>query len=238
METTAPKEPTARFEAVEIPVGEAGKVSGVVGIPQWWPTGRRVGVAIAHDVGDSMEGELVKGLHEHLAEHGYLCVRFNFPYVEAGKKRPDPLPTLERSYRSALKQLLRGAEETPAHLILIGFGLGGRVASQGVAGGIKADGLVLLSFPLHPSGKPGQQKPGAVYRIICPMLFVQGTRDPTCKLERLQELLLKIGAPTKLHVIQDANHTMELVRASQRTAEEVQAEILEEIDLFIHSAIE
>ena len=238
METTAPKEPTARFAAVEIPLGEAGKVSGVVGIPQWWPTGRRVGVAIAHDVGDSMEGELVKGLHEHLAEHGYLCVRFNFPYVEAGKKRPDPLPVLERSYRAALKQLLRGAEETPAHLILIGFGLGGRVASQVVAGGIKADGLVLLSFPLHPSGKPGQQKPGAVYRIICPMLFVQGTRDPTCKLERLQELLLKIGAPTKLHVIQDANHAMELVRASQRTEEEVQAEILEEIDLFIHSAIE
>ena len=165
-------------------------------------------------------------------------MRFNFPYAEAGKKRPDPLPVLERSYRAALKELLRGAEQTPAHLILIGFGLGGRVASQVVAGGIKADGLVLLSFPLHPSGKPGQQKPGAVYRIICPMLFVQGTRDPTCKLERLQELLLKIGAPTKLHVIQDANHAMELVRASQRTAEEVQAEILEEIDLFIHSAIE
>lgn len=238
METTALKEPTARFDAVEIPLGEAGKVSGVIGVPQWWPTGRRVGVVIAHDVADSMEGELVKGLHAHLAENGYLSVRFNFPYVEAGKKRPDPLPALERSYRAAMKQLLRGAEETPAHLILIGFGLGARVASQVVAQGVKADGLVLLSFPLHPSGKPGKQKPGAVYRIICPMLFVQGTRDPTCKIERLQELRRKIGAPTKLHVIQDANHSMELVRASQRTAEEVQAEILEQVDHFIHSVIQ
>ncbi|NRA01519.1 MAG: dienelactone hydrolase family protein [Myxococcales bacterium] len=238
MERTAPKEPSARFDAVEIPVGEAGKVSAVVGVPQWWPTGRRVGVVISHDVGDSMDGELVKVLHQRLAERGYLCLRFNFPYVEAGKKRPDPLPMLERSYRAALKQLLRGAEETPAHLVLIGIGLGGRVASQVVAQGVKADGLVLLSFPLHPSGKPGQQKPGAVYRIICPMLFVQGTRDPTCRIERLQELLRKIGAPTKLHVIQDANHAMELVRASQRTPEEIQAEILERVDSFIHSVIE
>lgn len=237
METIAPAEPTARIEAVEIEVAEAGKVSGAVGVPQWWPTGRRVGVVLAHDTGDSMEGELVKGLHAELAERGYLCVRFNFPFVEAKKKRPDPFPILERCYRAALQQLLRGGEQTPAHLILAGFGLGGRVASHVVGQGTKADGLVMLSYPLHPSGKPAQQKPGALYRIICPMLFVQGTRDPTCKLDRLQALMLRIGAPTKLHVIEDANHSMELVKAGERTNEEIRGEILEELDLFIQSAV-
>ena len=238
METSVPSEWTAKLEPVEIAVGESTKVSGVVGIPQWWPTGRRVGVVLAHDAGDSMESELVKGLHAHLTERGFLCVRFNFPFVESGRKRPDPLPMLERTYKAALQQLMRGTDETPAHLILAGVGLGGRVASQIVAQGIKADGLIMMSFPLHPSGKPAQLKPGALYRIICPMLFIQGTRDATCKLDRLQGLLRRIGAPTKLHVVEDGNHALEFVKGSPRTLEEIHSEILERIDRFIHDSVE
>jgi predicted alpha/beta-hydrolase family hydrolase len=230
-------ETTARFETVEIPVGTEGTVSGVVGTPQWWPTGRRIGVVLAHDTSGSMEQSLLKSLHAELAARGHLVVRFNFPYAEARKKRPDAPPVLEKAYRGALQRLLRDPQEAPAHLVLAGVGLGGRVASQVVAQGLKADALVLLSYPLHPSGKPAQQRAGFLFRVICPMLFVQGTRDATCKLDRLQEVLRRIGAPTRLHVIEDADHALQVIRRSGRTEEEVEAEVVNAVDAFIQRVV-
>lgn len=226
-------EATVKLESLQIPVTPELSVSGAVGIPQWWPTGRRVGVVLAHDSSGSFEDELVVRVHHALAERGFLTLRFNFPYAQQGRRRPDGAPALERAYRAATASLLRDPQNAPARLVLGGVGLGGRVAAQIVAQGLKADGLLFLSYPLHPAGKPARQRADALFRIICPMLFVQGTRDPTCRLDRLRLLLRRIGATTYLHVVEDGDHGFRLTKRNTRPAEEVEQEVVGAVDTFI-----
>ncbi len=107
------------------------------------------------------------------------------------------------------------------------------MASQVIASGTKADGLVCVSYPLHPAGKPSQQKTDALFRIICPILFVQGSRDSHCRIDRLQLLQRRIGAPTQIAVIEDANHDLQPVRRSHRTAEDITAETLAAVETFL-----
>jgi predicted alpha/beta-hydrolase family hydrolase len=224
---------TAKLETSQIPVTEEVAVTGVLAVPQWWPTGSRVGVALAHDAQSSSDADLVAALQHSLSERGCLSMRFNFPFAEQGKKRPDPEPLLERAFRAAIAFMLRDPQNAPSRLILGGVGLGARVAAQVVAGGLKADGLLLLSFPLHPPGKPGQQRVDALFRIICPVLFMQGTHDTSCRIDRLQLLLRRIGAPTELHVVQDADHDLMPVRRSERTPESLRAEVVKTVEQFV-----
>ena len=230
-------ETTAKLEPIRIPVTPEINVPGVVGIPEWWPIGTRVAVALAHDTSATLESELLVALHARLAERGYLTVRFNFPYAEEKRKRPDPSPLLEKSFRAAIASLMRDPQNSPARLILGGFGLGARVAAEVVSQGTKADGLVCLSYPLHPSGKPTQLRAEPLFRLICPMLFIQGTRDPTCKLDRLQTVLRRIGAPTDLHVVQDADHKLDVIKRSGRTPEEVQVEVVDAAERFLERIV-
>jgi predicted alpha/beta-hydrolase family hydrolase len=227
---------TAKAESIQISVAPEISVGGVVGIPEWWPTGTRVAVVLAHDSSANMDGEFLVAMHRALAERGYLSLRFNFPWVEGKRKRPDPPLLLERAYRAAIASLMRDAENAPARLILGGFGLGARVAADVVAHGVKSDGLVLVSYPLHPAGKPNRLRADPLFRIICPMLFVQGTRDASCKIDRLQTVLRRVGAPTGLHVVEDADHKLGLIKRSSRTPEEVQLEVLEAISAFLERA--
>jgi predicted alpha/beta-hydrolase family hydrolase len=223
---------TAKFEKIQIPVSPQIVVSGVIGIPEWWPTGARVGVVLAHDASGDMEQGLLTSLHGELAQRGYLCVRFNFPFAEQGKKRPDPPHMLERALRAAAQSLMRDPQDAPARLLVGGIGLGARTAADVVAQGMKADAVLALSFPLHPSGKPAQLRAESLFRIICPILFVQGTRNPTCRVDRLEALLRRVGAPTQLHVVEEADHRLEVVKRSGRSQEEVAAEVISAVDVF------
>ena len=114
-----------------------------------------------------------------------------------------------------------------------GFGLGARVASEVIAGGLKADGLICVSFPLHAAGKPSKQNADALYRIICPILFVQGSRDTRCRSDRLELMRRRIGAPTSIALIEDADHQLELIKRSTRLPEDVRAEVLGAIEGFL-----
>jgi alpha/beta superfamily hydrolase len=209
-------ETTAKLETVQIPVTPGTSVSGVLGIPEWWPTGERVGVVIAHDTNTTMEQELVTNLHLALADRGDLTLRFNFPYVEEGKRRPDAPTVLQRTLRAAIAFMLGNPQNAPARLVIAGLGLGGRTAGQVVAQGSKADGLIMMSYPLHPVGKPGQM-----------------TKDPTCRLERLKDVMRRIGAPTSLRVVEDADHGFGVAKRSPRTPEEVHSEVIEVAHRFI-----
>ena len=229
-------ETNVRLEATKIAVSPEVSVTGTVGIPAWWPSGHRVGVVLGHDVTSNLEHEFLVALHYSLAERGYLSLRFNFPFAEHGKKRPDPAPLLEKTFRSALASLMQDPQTAPARIVAGGFGLGARVASQVIAQGLLADGLICLGYPLHPSGKPNQQKADALFRIICPMLFIQGARDPYCRVDRLSEVLRRIGAPTRLHVVEDGDHGLGLIKRSTRTPGEVKAEILAAVESFLKSA--
>jgi predicted alpha/beta-hydrolase family hydrolase len=226
-------ETTAKMEPVQIPVTPEITLSGVLGIPEWWPTGQRVGVVIAHDTNATMDQDLVVTLHRALADRGDLTLRFNFPYAEAGKKRPDGPTLLQRALRAGVAYMMSNPQKGPARLVLVGHGLGGRVAAEVVAQGMKSHALLLLNYPLHPVGKPGQIRAEALFRIICPMLFIQGTKDPTCRLDRLRDVLRRIGAPTSLQVVEDADHNFGVAKRSPRTLEEVHEEVIAWTDRFI-----
>jgi len=232
-ESSAPAENKVRREIVQIPVTRDLRTTGTVAIPEWWPSGHRVGVVLLHDAGFDQNQPLLVALQDQLCERGYLTIRFNFPYAEAGKKRPDSPQLLERCVRGAISVLMNDPQIAPAQLVIGGAGLGARIAAETIAHGLKADSLFCLGFPLHPSGKPSQQKAEFLFRLICPILFVQGTRDPYCRVDRLQQLLRRIGTPTRLEVLEDADHTLRAIKRSARSQEEIDAQISKVVFSFL-----
>jgi predicted alpha/beta-hydrolase family hydrolase len=216
-------EPSARFEELKIslpePVHGLEKISAVLGVPRWWPTGARVGIVIAHGAGSNLSDPLVEHLHRELTERRYLTLRFNFPFAEAGKRRPDSIRVLRRTFRAAISALGRD----PADLA------GARV---------RVDGLFLLGFPLHSQGKPEKVRADELFRVVSPMLFLQGTRDRTCDLDVLRRTLSRVGAPTSLHVCQEADRHFKVPKRSARTEEEVREEVLGAADGWLHKVLE
>jgi len=230
-------ETNGRISTVQLAVSADVSVSASIGVPEWWPSGHRAGVVLAHGLGTDMGDELLVQLQHRLMARGFLSIRFNFPFAEQGKKRPDPLPLLERTFKVATRALLHNPEDAPALLVFGGFGLGARVASSVIASGQKADALLCLGYPLHPAGKPSQAKVDALFRIICPILFVQGSRDAHCRLDRLDLLRRRIGAPTRVAVIEDADHALTPIKRSSKTSEEIAAEVLGTVDAYLQRTI-
>ena len=175
-------EPSARFEEIRIPLPEPvhglDSVSAVIGIPRWWPTGARVSVVVAHGAGRDMNDPVIEHVMRELTERRYLTLRFNFPFAEAKKRRPDTVQVLRRTLRAAVGVLARDPTAAPAHLFLGGKGLGGTVAADLATSRLRVDGLFFLGYPLHPAGKPEQAQADQLYRLIAPMHFVQGC--PLC----------------------------------------------------------
>ena len=226
-----------KFETIRIPVMPEVAVTGVVATPEWWPSGQRIGLVIAHDaIGGKDEPTLV-AMQQALSAKGHLTLRFAFPFAEDKKKRPDAPVLLDRAFRAAVQAVLSDPENAPARILIGGIGLGARVATRVVSQGLKVDALFSLGFPLHPSGKPSHQDVDYMYRIICPMLFVQGARDPHCRIDKLEELLRRIGAPTRLHVVADCGPGLEPVKKTGRTAEQIRAEALVQIERFVQEVI-
>ena len=234
-------DPASRYEEIKIPLGEPihglDAISAVLGVPRWWPTGSRVGVVLAHGASGDMTSEAIEGLHRSLTERRYFCLRFNFPFAEAGKRRPDPLPVLRRTMRAALGALGRDPTAAPAHLFLGGIGLGGQVAADLAAARVRVDGLFLMAYPLHPANKPHELQPEQLFRIVSPALFLQGDRDATCDVEALRQTLVRVGAPTVLKVIAEADRTFKVLKKSGRTQEEVTEEMTRALDEWIRSIL-
>ena len=200
---------SAKFEEVQIPllarVRGLDSVSGVLGIPEWWPTGERVAMVLAHGAGNDLNDPLLVHLQRVLTQNQILTIRFNFPFAEKSRRaKPDPVESLELAYRCALAVLGRDPTAMPAHLFLGGFGIGARVAARLASERLQIDGLALFSYPLHPKGKPGDLQPDGLYRVVSPMLFAQGSQDPHCQPEALRKCLSRIGAPVTAYSIQGA----------------------------------
>jgi predicted alpha/beta-hydrolase family hydrolase len=227
-------EPSARFEEIKLPLTESvhglQEVSAVLGIPEWWPTGSRVAVAIAHGSSGGLSDPLIQHLHRRLTERKLLTLSFNFPFAEAGKRAAsDSMPVLERTFRSAIGLLGRDPTAAPAHLFIGGRGLGARVAAQLATSRLRLDGLFFLGFPLHVQDRPDQLRAENLYRIISPMLFVQGTRDRQCDLDALRRVLSRVGAPNSLHVAEEADQNFRVPKKSEGSSEEMRTEVLETV---------
>ena len=144
-----------------------------------------------------------------LAQAGLVTVRFNFPYAEAGRKWPDPDDALEGVFRLVLEYVAEMDEFKGLALYLGGKSMGARLAAQIVAKDVGASGLVFLGYPLHPPGKPEKLRDQPLYQLPCPALFIEGARDPFCRMDLLGKVLGQMPVRSDLHVIPGLGHSFE-----------------------------
>jgi len=231
-------EPTARFEQVRIPLREPihglEAVSGVLGVPEWWPTGARVGVVIAH--GSQKEDPLLEFLQQQLTERKFLTLRFQMPFVEAEKKRPDPPPVLLNTFRSAVTLLQSDPTAAPAHLFIGGKNTGALAAAHAATARLRVDGLFLLGYPLHKQDDPSVVQAERLFRVVSPILFLTGARDRHCDLAALRKVTLRVGAPTEIRSLEEADHAFR-VRKSERDPEDLQREVLAILEHWIRKIV-
>lgn len=235
-------EQSPRFEELKVPLPEPAsglrEVSAVLGIPEWWPTGSRVAVALAHGSANNMDDPVLVDIHERLTARRFLSLRFNFPFGEAGKRSgTDSVEVMDRTFRAALGVLGRDLSQAPAHLILGGKGTGARAAAHLATARLRIAGLFFLGFPLHPQDKKEKVQAESLFRITSPMLFIQGTRDRRCDVDTLRETLRHVGAPTRLHVVEEADHNFKVPKRSLRNEEEVRNEIFHVLSDWLASVI-
>jgi predicted alpha/beta-hydrolase family hydrolase len=177
----------------------------------------------AHGAGGYRDDASMTRLARALRSRGLGVVRFNFLYREKGSRRIDPMPRLLACI-SAVAERAR-AELAPRRLLLGGRSMGGRAASQLVAGGYACDGLILCAYPLHPAGKPDQLRDAHLPTIGVPVLCLSGTRDPLCTRELMEPTLAKLGARWTMHWLDGADHSFRVLKSSGRSDDEVMREV-------------
>ena len=223
-------ESSAQFQDIRIQLPEPAHglshVRGVLGTPEWWPTGERVAVVFAHGSGSDLDDPLIVALCRALTARSFLTLRFNFPFAEADmRSSADSTLVLDRAFRAARNVLGRDPAALRARLFLGGIGIGAKAAATLVADPVRADGLFLLGYPLHPQDKPAQADPEALFRTTSPMLFVQGTRDRRCEGAALRRALRRVGAPMEVYDVAEADGNFRVPRRAARTQDEIHAEV-------------
>lgn len=162
-----------------------------------------------------------------LAERDIATLRYQFPYMEQGRKRPDHRNILLKTVRSSVAAAAEAAGELP--LFAGGKSMGGRMTSQAAARealpGVR--GLVFFGFPLHPAGKPGIERGDHLAEASVPMLFLQGTRDKLAELDLLRPVCGDLGERATLHIVEGADHSFHVLKRSGRSPEEVLDELAE-----------
>lgn len=225
----------AQYQDIKIPLSEPvhglESVNGVLGIPEWWPTGSRISVVLAQ--ASAGEDPLIEGLQRSLTECKYLTLRFCFPYQQAGKKKPDDPHILQRTFHSAVNLLGRDPTAAPAHVFIGGKNIGALAAAHTATSRLRIEGIFFMGFPLHKQDKTEDLRAERLWRVISPMLFLQGNKDRHCDLPALRTTLARVGAPVQLHVIDEADHTLKVAKKSGRTAEQVEAEVFATLQAWI-----
>jgi predicted alpha/beta-hydrolase family hydrolase len=180
---------------------------------------------VAHGAGAGMRHQFLEAISASLAAQGIATFRFQFPYIEAGRRRPDPPAVLEDTVRAAVKRVEDIVPELP--VIAGGKSLGGRMASSAAAREPlpRVQGLVFLGFPLHPPGDPATRRADHLLQVSAPMLFLQGTRDAFARLDLITTVCKGLGDRAGLHLIEGADHSFGVPRRSGRTAADVIAEL-------------
>jgi predicted alpha/beta-hydrolase family hydrolase len=192
----------------------ASESSGDVSALLLRPGDARWLLVVAHGAGAGMRHPFMQGVAERLAERRIATFRYQFPYIEAGKRRPDVPRILMATVRSAVA----AAAETTGDFSLLAGGksLGGRMtasaAAEAALPGVR--GLVFFGFPLHAPGKRGSERGAHLADVSMPMLFLQGTRDSLADLELLRPLVADVGERATLHVVADADHGFHVPKRS------------------------
>ena len=189
------------------------------------PAGARCLYVFAHGAGAGMQHRFMAAASALLAGHGIATLRYQFPYMEAGSRRPDSRATLIATVRAAVRAAAAAAPDLP--LLAGGKSMGGRMTSQAAAetplSGVR--GLVFFGFPLHPAGRPSTERADHLGNVRLPMLFLQGDRDKLAEIDLLRPVCAGLGERATLHVVPEADHSFHVPKRSGRSDDEVLAEL-------------
>jgi hypothetical protein len=220
--TRRPKLPPPEPQPLKIQVG-SGEVSGLL----LNPAKAKALYLFAHGAGAGMTHKAMELCARGLAERGIATLRYQFPYMEKGSRRPDPPRIARAAVRAAAAEAGRLAPDLP--LFAGGRSFGGRMTSQAQADeplpGVR--GLAFLGFPLHPAGKPGTERAEHLARVDVPMLFVSGDRDALAELDLLRPVVAGLGDRATLHVVEGADHSFRVAAKEAAAIETLAAWMLE-----------
>jgi predicted alpha/beta-hydrolase family hydrolase len=188
---------------------------------------------MAHGAGAGMRHPFMEAVAKGFAGRGIATLRYEFPYMERGSKRPDAPAVAKARVREAVAEAARRAPGLA--LFAGGKSFGGRMTSQAQADGAlpQVRGLVFFGFPLHAPGKPSDERAEHLKDIQVPMLFLQGTRDEFAQLQLLRPVVKKLGARATLELFEDADHSFHVPARTGRKDAEVRDEMLDKAALWI-----
>jgi hypothetical protein len=196
------------------------------------PDNARCLLLLAHGAGAGIRHRFFASLVPLLGARGIATLRYQFPYMEGGRRRPDPPATAQRTVRDAVAAAAEHAADLP--LLAGGKSFGGRMTSQAQAEdplpGVR--GLVFLGFPLHAAGKPERRRAEHLARVGIPMLFVQGTGDTLAFLDQLHPVVTALGPRATLTIIEGGDHSFAVPKSARRTPEDVLSEVADAVARF------
>jgi predicted alpha/beta-hydrolase family hydrolase len=210
-------------EKLTLDLGSGASVSALL----LRPKDARACFVFAHGAGAGMSHPFMETVATGLCDRGIATLRYQFPYMENGGKRPDASDVAHAAVRAAVKEAALCCAGPP--LIAGGKSFGGRMTSQAQAiaplPGVR--GLAFLGFPLHPAGKPSTARAAHLSKIKIPMLFLQGTRDELAEPRLLKPVVKGLGRLASLHLVQEADHSFHVLKRSGRNDAEVMDEVLD-----------
>jgi predicted alpha/beta-hydrolase family hydrolase len=197
------------------------------------PAGARACFVLAHGAGAGMRHPFMGAVAEGLTARGVATLRFNFPYMEAGRRRVDRPELAQLAVRAAVAEAGRRVPELP--LFAGGKSFGGRMTSQAQVleplPGVR--GLAFLGFPLHPAGKPSDARARHLEDVHVPTLFLQGTRDALADLALLRPVVERLGGRATLKLLEGADHSFHMPARSGRRDAEVLDEALDALAAWV-----
>jgi uncharacterized protein len=210
-----------KTEALKIAVEGAGEVSGLLLRPE----DARWMMLLAHGAGAGMHHPFMERLAGELASLKIATLRYQFPYMEERRGRPDSPGILTATVAAALNAAKQNAADLP--LLAAGKSMGGRMSSQAAAEGLipGVSGLIFFGFPLHPPNRPGTKRADHLAKVRVPMLFLQGTRDTLADLKLLEPIVKALGRNAKLHIVESADHGFHVLKRSGKTDASVLTEL-------------
>jgi uncharacterized protein len=224
---------SATARPVTIPVGDTERVSGLL----LAPANACACYVFGHGAGAGMVHPFMAAAAEGLAERGIATLRYQFPYMQRGSRRPDSREIATATVRAAVAEASRLVPELA--LFAGGKSYGGRMTSlaQAVAPLPGVRGIAFLGFPLHPTGRPSSERGEHLFQVQVPMLFLQGTRDELADLTLLKPLVHALAVPVTLALIADADHSFHVPARSGCKDKDVRAEILDVLAEWVHNVM-
>ncbi len=220
-------------KSLRIPLPDGAAVSALALVPR----AAKAGFVLAHGAGAGMLHPFMASVAERLADCGVATLRYQFPYMEKGTRRPDPPRVAQATVRAAVAEAVRRLPDMP--LFAGGKSFGGRMTSEAQADAALPciTGPVFLGFPLHPANQPSPARAQHLVNIRIPMLFLQGTRDALAQPDLLAQVMVELGNRATLKSFADADHSFHVPKRSGSTDALVVAEVCNTISAWVELAM-